>query len=117
MPSATVEGVRRPLTNNNELIVARIHRSGTVCKNVYTVLLRLFGDTVGDGVVTNRVTMVQTAKKTVTKCVAGAFTRFARSVGTFALIGCIRCMKDQKGFLRAWSRRVWMLRAPGKVQT
>jgi hypothetical protein len=30
---------------------------------MYTVLLRLFGDTVGDRAVTNRVTMVQTAKK------------------------------------------------------
>jgi hypothetical protein len=30
VPSATVEGVRRPLDHNNELIVERIHRSGTV---------------------------------------------------------------------------------------
>jgi hypothetical protein len=55
-------------------------------------------------------------KKTVTKCVAGAFTRFARRVGTFARNWKHKMYARSKGFLRAWSRRVWMLRASEKVR-
>jgi hypothetical protein len=35
VPSATDEGVQRPPTHKNELIVARIHRNGTVCTTNY----------------------------------------------------------------------------------
>jgi hypothetical protein len=55
-----------------------------------------FGDTVGDGAVTNRVTMVQTAKKTSPNAWQVHLLDLRAALALVRVIGGIRCMQDQR---------------------